>query len=433
SGFTAYSLLADELNETDQDDDQEEFASDRDYGSEESDSDLNDYSSDASDSEPETERELPPALVEASSTHPSADPGTAESSLVPDGSRSPEPNEEANAKINEVTTELLASQLQDYQWIKSTVDDATIEGIVKETRTAQYDYCPRVFYVDKEDFDSWLERDGRDHFFAWMLRKHQDNKPGGRSKFFMLKPTNTTVDMTHEAKPSMKVGCTAKLIVHNMKDDSEDPKYAIKNGRKQLRVMYFYKHTGHVLGNVDDFQYLTMTESTRARIRNLVRLGLCTRAIIAKVNLAGPQAYSLHKQGRLQHDHVLTYEDVYNIQHKYMSKLTKLSDDDMESMSLWMSKLHREKHFTVFTESSIKDPLRMSPIPVAFLLTNDHTHHSLKNWLIHIKDMVGTPEFITTDDAQVEYQAIRKAFGKDVTIHLCLWHVIKAGPASSRP
>ncbi|KAF9898023.1 hypothetical protein BX616_004597, partial [Lobosporangium transversale] len=40
--------------------------------------------------------------------------------------------------------------------------------------------------------------------------------------------------------------------------------------------------------------------------------------------------------------------------------------------------------------------------------------------------MVGAPEFITTDDAQVEYKAIRKAFGRDVTVHLCLWHVMKA-------
>ncbi|KAF9407515.1 hypothetical protein BGZ76_006092, partial [Entomortierella beljakovae] len=41
-------------------------------------------------------------------------------------------------------------------------------------------------------------------------------------------------------------------------------------------------------------------------------------------------------------------------------------------------------------------------------------------------DEIGTPEYITSDDAQVEYLAIRKAFGQEVTVHLCLWHVIKA-------
>ncbi|KAF9369490.1 hypothetical protein BGX21_005943, partial [Mortierella sp. AD011] len=39
---------------------------------------------------------------------------------------------------------------------------------------------------------------------------------------------------------------------------------------------------------------------------------------------------------------------------------------------------------------------------------------------------IGTPEYITTDDAQTEYSAIRKAFGESVTVHLCLWHIIRA-------
>ncbi|KAF9342509.1 hypothetical protein BGX26_007373 [Mortierella sp. AD094] len=68
----------------------------------------------------------------------------------------------------------------------------------------------------------------------------------------------------------------------------------------------------------------------------------------------------------------------------------------------------------------------MSAIPVAFLINNDHSHVSLAKWLAHIKDEIGTPEYITSDDAQVEYLTIRKAFGEEVTVHLCLWHVIKA-------
>ncbi|KAF9898022.1 hypothetical protein BX616_004596, partial [Lobosporangium transversale] len=341
-----------------------------------SDFDLNDYSSDALDSEPEAEHEPPP-----SSIHPLSYPGTAGT----DSSESPEPSEGTDANVNEITTKLLSSQLHDYQWIKSTVDDTTIKEIVNETRTNQYDYLPRVFYVDKEDFSTWLERDGRDHFFVWVMRKHYDNKPGGRSRFSYVEtyechhghetrtengpqkvsqgsPQIISQDPGQESrekkkrrvlKPSQKAGCTAKLIVHNMKDDSEDPEYATKGGRKQLRITYYFRHTGHTLGDVNDFQYLTMTESTKARIRNLIRLGLCTRGIIAKINLTGPQAYSLHKQGRLQRDHVLTYEDVYKIHHKYMCKLTKLSDNDMDSMRLWMSKLQQEKQFTVFTKSCL--------------------------------------------------------------------------------
>ncbi|KAF9079368.1 hypothetical protein BGX27_006522, partial [Mortierella sp. AM989] len=208
-----------------------------------------------------------------------------------------------------------------------------------------------------------------------------------------------------------------------------DPELVNKGGRKQLRVMYYYKHTNHVLGNAKDFQHLRMTESTKARIRNLVRLGLCTRRIIAKINLSGRQAYSHHKNGRLQREHVLTYEDVYNIYHKHFSDLTKLSEIDLESMKLWMSRLQTMKQFTVFTREHnqrgkdgtfirkfaygfmssfqksvyssnyrcigldsthgtnrskyelftiiVQDPLRLSAVPVAFLITNDHSHHSL--------------------------------------------------------
>ncbi|KAF9342088.1 hypothetical protein BGX26_008394, partial [Mortierella sp. AD094] len=52
-------------------------------------------------------------------------------------------------------------------------------------------------------------------------------------------------------------------------------------------------------------------------------------------------------QGKLQRDNVLNNEDVYNIYHKYFAELTKLSDNDLESMRLWMLKLQSEKKFTV--------------------------------------------------------------------------------------
>jgi hypothetical protein len=44
----------------------------------------------------------------------------------------------------------------------------------------------------------------------------------------------------------------------------------------------------------------------------------------------------------------------------------------------------------------------------------------------HIKENIGTPDYITTDDARAEYKAIRMAFGQEVMVHLCLWHVMKA-------
>ena len=45
-----------------------------------------------------------------------------------------------------------------------------------------------------------------------------------------------------------------------MRDDRGDPEFATKGGRKQLRVIYYYKHTGHVLGDAKDFEHLRVTE-----------------------------------------------------------------------------------------------------------------------------------------------------------------------------
>ncbi|KAF9341647.1 hypothetical protein BGX26_008629, partial [Mortierella sp. AD094] len=49
-----------------------------------------------------------------------------------------------------------------------------------------YDYDPAVFYVDKEDFDEWLARDGQNHFFEWQASGSptvRKSGPTGRSLF----------------------------------------------------------------------------------------------------------------------------------------------------------------------------------------------------------------------------------------------------------
>ncbi|KAF9433657.1 hypothetical protein BGZ76_009164 [Entomortierella beljakovae] len=48
---------------------------------------------------------------------------------------------------------------------------------------------------------------------------------------------------------------------------------------------------------------------------------------------------------------------------------------------------------------NFKDPCSMSFVPVAFMLTHTRKSTSLTRWLNHIKDTIGTPELITTDDA----------------------------------
>ncbi|KAG0275011.1 hypothetical protein BGZ97_010405, partial [Linnemannia gamsii] len=230
--------------------------------------------------------------------------------------------------------------------------------------------------------------------------------------------------------PTCKAGCKAKLIVHKLRDD-------FLTGQHRLRITYYYRHTGHVLGDVNDFQHLRMTDDVRARIRNLVRIGLSTRAIRARIHVQGERAGVLFGEAALQRDHVPTYDDVYAVSHKYLAKTMRLDDDDLVSMHMWVDKLLVDKSFTVFKwrqqEDKTKfalgfmspfqkhsfraqydaigldstygtnrkkyelytivtqDPITMKAIPVAFLITNDHTVTPLQAWFTHIKQVIGTP------------------------------------------
>ncbi|KAF9399761.1 hypothetical protein BGZ76_007857, partial [Entomortierella beljakovae] len=77
---------------------------------------------------------------------------------------------EAESRADEFASALMTTQLAEYNWIQSTVPEEEILEIVKRLKIKKgvYDYLPRVFYVDKQDFDVWKEKDGDDHFFKWV-------------------------------------------------------------------------------------------------------------------------------------------------------------------------------------------------------------------------------------------------------------------------
>ncbi|KAF9119713.1 hypothetical protein BG015_006257, partial [Linnemannia schmuckeri] len=65
--------------------------------------------------------------------------------------------------------------------------------------------------------------------------------------------------------------------------------------------------------------------------------------------------------------------------------------------------------------------------PVAFLLTEDKTVEPLQEWLVSVETYAGISyRYITTDDSNVEYKAIKQGLGDHVRIHLCLWHIARA-------
>ncbi|KAF9432632.1 hypothetical protein BGZ76_010533, partial [Entomortierella beljakovae] len=80
-----------------------------------------------------------------------------------------DPDSDTEDQTDSLTTELLSNQLKDCSWIESTVPKSKIFEIVGglKIKKQDYDYLPRVFYVDEEDFDIWKHLDGHNHFFYW--------------------------------------------------------------------------------------------------------------------------------------------------------------------------------------------------------------------------------------------------------------------------
>ncbi|KAF9437232.1 hypothetical protein BGZ76_001521, partial [Entomortierella beljakovae] len=88
---------------------------------------------------------------------------------------------EAESRADEIASGLMTAQLAEYSWIRSTVPEEEIIEIVKRLKIKKvvYDYLPRVFYVDKEDFKDWLDNDGDDHFFKWVKGASRGRRAAG--------------------------------------------------------------------------------------------------------------------------------------------------------------------------------------------------------------------------------------------------------------
>ncbi|KAF9190839.1 hypothetical protein BGZ49_003659, partial [Haplosporangium sp. Z 27] len=169
-----------EDNSTDHEGDEHDEGDEERTDAEESELEEEDYSSDLPDSETEIEIE---SITDSNKTGMitpvlNAEVTTMNSQAQEDApilcpeieSENPNPvlRKEAESTANNLTRELLTAELADCPWIQSALSMEEIQKIVDHLSIKPtYDYLPRVFYVDKEDFDLWKEKDGNDHFFRW--------------------------------------------------------------------------------------------------------------------------------------------------------------------------------------------------------------------------------------------------------------------------
>ncbi|KAF9310688.1 hypothetical protein BG006_004752 [Podila minutissima] len=73
----------------------------------------------------------------------------------------------ANTFVVDNALQAALHYLDDYSWLKSEVDDETAMKMAAQHKPRSYGYAPMIFYIDAEDYETWLDQEAYDHFFWW--------------------------------------------------------------------------------------------------------------------------------------------------------------------------------------------------------------------------------------------------------------------------
>ncbi|KAG0313523.1 hypothetical protein BG000_005860, partial [Podila horticola] len=341
-------------------------------------------------------------------------------------------------------------------------------------RGVYFDYEPKIFYYPERTYEDWLEMDGSQHLFHW---RQESSEVCSEASPFSYTQTwychcagkreikkKAEGKKHHQVfKSSKHMGCRARVYVHKFKDGHPAaPGYPPVNLSKRVRLTYYGRHTGHVLGDIEGFQHLHISKQVREAILGYIKLGLGKRAIKDKLTLHSDALHSRLLKGTLTRDDFVTSVDIANIYDDYWKEKTQEHSDYRISLSRWADKKQAEGNFVfqwnkIMSDGSdkfgygfsspwqldklrasggavgldsthntckgkaelytiiIQDPQTMRGIPVAFLLTEDMTAEPLQEWLVALEAHAGTCfRYITTDDSKVEYKAIKDGFNDRV-------------------
>ncbi|KAF9540546.1 hypothetical protein EC957_004027, partial [Mortierella hygrophila] len=353
-------------------------------------------------------------------------------------------------------------------------------------RNVYFDYEPKIFYYPERTYEDWLEMDSTQHLFHWRLETSEvcsEASPFSYTQtWYCHCAGKPEIKKKAEGKKRRQVfktpkhlGCLARVYIHKFKDGHPPaPGYPPANASKRVRLTYYGCHTGHVLGDLEGFQHLRISQPVREAILGYIKLGLGKRAIGDKLTLHSDALHSRLSKGTLTRDDFVTAVDIANIYDAYWKEKSQGHSDCRISLSIWADRKQAEGNFVfrwnkttagsankygygfsspwqldklrasggaVGLDSThntckgsaelytviVQDPQTLRGIPVAFLLTEDKTAEPLQDWLIALEAYAGiTFRYITTDDSKVEYKAIKHGLGDHVRIHLCLWHVARA-------
>ncbi|KAG0241899.1 hypothetical protein BG011_003424, partial [Mortierella polycephala] len=218
-----------------------------------------------------------------------------------------------------------------------------------------------------------------------------------------------------------------------------DPAYEAKRHQELVRLTYYYKHQGHILGNGDDFQYLRISSRMKNKIWDLIDAGLDVRHIRSNLMASSGDFRRQLENKTINRDDFITSEDVLSVVRSYWEKKAERHRTVVTSLCMWMDHLKSQGFFVFRAQNQrtverldakgyrstvgfaspwqleqlqgnseaigldsthcvskgayelytiiIQDPQTMRGIPVAFLLTEDKTAASLQLWLMELKKL----------------------------------------------
>ncbi|KAF9532718.1 hypothetical protein EC957_002377, partial [Mortierella hygrophila] len=108
-------------------------------------------------------------------------------------------------------------------------------------------------------------------------------------------------------KSSKHMGCLARVYIHKFKDGYPPASgYPPTNASKRVRLTYYGRHTGHVLGELEGFQHLRISQPVREAILSYLELGLGKGAIKDKLTPHSDALHSRLSEGTLTRDDFVT-------------------------------------------------------------------------------------------------------------------------------
>ncbi|KAH7046267.1 hypothetical protein BKA57DRAFT_494054 [Linnemannia elongata] len=135
-------------------------------------------------------------------------------------------------------------------------------------RNVYFDYEPKIFYYSERAYEDWLEMDSSQHLFHWRQETSENCSEASPYSYTQTwychcagKPEikKKTEDRKRRQvfKSSKHMVCLARVYVHKFKDGHPPaPGYPPANASKRVRLIYYGRHTGHVLGDLEGFQHL---------------------------------------------------------------------------------------------------------------------------------------------------------------------------------